>query len=174
MSPKGEIHPPAASSLLLKSLVGWLKGSQVLELDALASQAVLAIAQLHHLVDGVSHSSIILHHHRLHGLDEPPLDVPYREVSRFGPQGSTSLTSETSLASCSRAFTHPNLGRASYCPWSPKPLSEIHAPHQLDPVPEESSRKQPLGDFEDLTLEQEALPGISQLLSFSSYSFRKR
>lgn len=46
-----------------------------MELDVLSCQAILAITQLDHLVDGVAHCAVILHHHRLHRLDETTLDV---------------------------------------------------------------------------------------------------
>lgn len=65
-------------SLLFKGPVRWFDCYQILELYVLSGQAVLAIAQLHHLVDGVTHSPIVLDHYRLHGLDQTTLDVTWK------------------------------------------------------------------------------------------------
>lgn len=65
----------SCDSLLLKGLVGGFECGHVLELHVLSCQAIFTVAQLHHLVDGVPHCAVILHHHRLHGLDQTTLDV---------------------------------------------------------------------------------------------------
>lgn len=72
-------------SLLLEGLVGWLECGHVLELHGLPSEPVLAIAQLDHLVDGVPHRGIVLHHHGLHGLDQTTLDVTWEGENSSKP-----------------------------------------------------------------------------------------
>lgn len=67
--------PLSADSLLFEGLVRGLECGQVLELHTLAGQAVLPVAQLHHLVDGVPHRGVIFDHHRLHRLNQTTLDV---------------------------------------------------------------------------------------------------
>lgn len=65
-------------SLLFEGFVRGFQCCHILELYILSCQAVLTVSQLHHLIDGVPHCAIILHHHRLHRLDQTTLDVTYK------------------------------------------------------------------------------------------------
>ena len=67
----GRVEPEAC----LEGAVGGLERGQLLERDPLASQPVLAVAQLAHLLDLVAHRAVVLDHHRLHRLDQSALDV---------------------------------------------------------------------------------------------------
>ena len=60
---------------LLELLVGDLVERHALELDHLAGEAVLAVAQLDEVVHRVAHRAVVLDHDALHGLDEATLDV---------------------------------------------------------------------------------------------------
>ena len=65
--------------LFLKSPVRQFDGGHLLEFHSFGAQSVLAVPQLDELTDRVAHRSVVVDHDRLHGFDEPALDV-----ARFG------------------------------------------------------------------------------------------
>lgn len=57
--------------LSVRNLVDW----DILKLDILAGQAILAVAQLDKIIHRITNSAVVFHHHTLHSLDETSLDV---------------------------------------------------------------------------------------------------
>mmetsp|Transcript_44451 Transcript_44451/g.74151 ORF Transcript_44451/g.74151 Transcript_44451/m.74151 type:complete len:329 (-) Transcript_44451:2589-3575(-) len=60
----------------LELALGETQVVELLGLDPDGVHAVLAIQELDHVAHGVAHRAVVLHHHILQRLDQPPLDVP--------------------------------------------------------------------------------------------------